>query len=113
MYLWKVGRLFFYRALWQATGSRWAGRALVRALGAREEDVRTVAGMFLIQAGKRAIPLLEQALSKRENLPGVLSVLADIGDTKFESEMLELSSDRDPQVARAAQEALRILATHR
>ncbi len=65
--------------------------------------------MFLVQAGKRAEPLLEEALRRRDNLPMVLSVLASIGDRKFEPELREFSLDRDPKVAQAARDALRVL----
>ncbi len=68
--------------------------------------------MFLVQAGKRAEPLLEEALRRRDNLPMVLSVLASIGDKKFEPELRKFSLDRDPQVAQAARDALRVLASH-
>ena len=68
--------------------------------------------MFLVQAGKRSQRLLEEALRRRENLPMVLSILASIGDKKFEPELREFSQDRDPQVAQAARDAPRVLAAH-
>ena len=40
----------------------------------------------------------------------VLSILASIGDKKFEPKLREFSQDRDPQVAQAARDALRVLA---
>jgi len=40
---------------------------LVDALDSRDEDLRTLAGMFLTEAGKKAEPLLEEALAKREH----------------------------------------------
>ncbi len=106
-------RLFLYNTLWRGTGLRAAGRALVRALGSPDEDLRTIAGMFLVQAGKRGVPLLEEALAKRETLPLILSILADIGDEKLEPELRQFTYDRDPVVAKAAQDALRVLAAHR
>ena len=42
----------------------------------------------------------------------VLSILADIGDQRFEGELQQFTQDRDPKVARAAKDALRVLATH-
>lgn len=109
MKLSEVLPLFVYKALWRTLGLRSAGRALVRALGAEDEDARTIAGMFLVQAGKQAEPLLEEALNKRENLPMVLTILGDIGDRKFEPELHQFSQDRDPQVAKAARNALSTL----
>ncbi len=69
--------------------------------------------MFLVQAGKPAVPLLEEALVRRETLPLILSILADIGDEKLEPELRQFAYDHDPVVAKAAQDALRVLATHR
>ena len=101
--------LFGSRAAWRATGLRAAGRPLVRALGSPDEDVRTIAGMFLVKAGKSAEPLLMEALARREHLAMVLSVLADIGDPDLEPQIRSFSTDPDPEVSRAANEALRIL----
>ena len=108
----KVGRalsLFGSRAAWKLTGIPAAGRPLVKALGSSDEDIRTIAGMFLVKAGKSAEPLLIEALEKRENVPMVLAVLADIGDPQVEPQIQSLSADADPEIARAAQEALRVL----
>jgi hypothetical protein len=104
-----AARLVACRALWRATGLRAAGRALVRALGSRDEDLRTLAGMLLVKEGQHAEPLLHEAMHRRENLPMVLWVLGSIGDKELESEIREFSRDRDPSVARAAQDALRVL----
>ena len=107
-----VTRLFAHNALWRAIGLQWSGRTLVRALGSKDEDLRTVAGMFLVRAGNKAAPLLQEALSRRENLPMVLSILGDIGDRRCEAELIRFSHDGDPQVAKAAQDALRVLGAH-
>src|SRR6266852_6096778 len=68
----QAARLFALKSLWRATGLQAAGRALVRALSSPDEGVRTIAGMFLVQAGEKAEPLVEEALRRRENLPMVL-----------------------------------------
>ena len=112
MWLLEVALVFACAAAWRATGLRVAGRVLVRALGSEDENVRTIAGMFLVKAGKRSQPLLQEALGKRESLPIVLTILADIGDRKFERELQQFCQDEDPRVARAAREALRVLAAH-
>ncbi len=112
MHLFEAIRIFACAAAWRATGLRSPGRALVRALASEDENVRTIAGMFLVRGGRRSEPLLQEALEKRESLPTVLTILADIGDRKFEQELEELCQDEDPQVARAAKEALRVLAAH-
>ena len=48
-------RLYLDSALWRATGLRRAGRALVHALGSRDEGIRALAGMSLVQAGRREL----------------------------------------------------------
>jgi HEAT repeat protein len=106
-------RLFLSNAVWRATGLRSAGRTLVHGLGSDDENQRTLAGMFLVQAGRQAEPLLEEALSKGENLPLVLTILGDIGDPKFEPELRRFSHDANPEVARAAADALLALARSR
>ena len=102
-------RLYACNALWRATGSLAAGRALLNALGSRDEDLQALAGMFLVQGGKRAEPLLEEALAKREHLPLVLTLLGDIGDPKYEAELRRLSDDPEARVAAAARSALHVL----
>lgn len=101
--------LFAQNALWRGTGLRTAGRALVHALGSPAEDVRTIAGMLLVQGGERAKPLLEEAMRRRENLPMVLSVLASLEDPGYEPALRTFAQDPDPQVADAAREGLRAL----
>jgi HEAT repeat protein len=108
----KLGRSLFLigsRAAWKLCGIQAAGRPLVRSLGSPDEDVRTIAGMLLVKAGRSAEPLLEEALERRENLPMVLSVLADIGDPTSEPQIERFRLDPDPEVAKAAAQALRQL----
>jgi hypothetical protein len=97
-------------AVWRATRLSFLGRRLVHALGASNENLRTIAGISLAKAGRAAEPLLEEALRKRENLPIVLTILADIGDKKVEPEIRRFSAHEDPRVAEAARQALRVLA---
>lgn len=105
----QIARLYALKSMWNATGLRSAGRALVGALGSPDEAVRTVAGMFLVQSGKRAEPLIAEAIQRREHLPMVLVMAGDIGASRLEPDLRRLSTDADPQVARAAQDGLRIL----
>jgi HEAT repeat protein len=104
--------IFVANAIWRLTGLPAAGRVLLSALGSGDETVRTLAGMFLVKAGKRSVPILEEAIERRENLPIVLTILGDIGDRRFITELRQFSEDRDPEVARAARHALRILNAH-
>src|SRR5713101_3491389 len=103
-------RLYALKLLWTATGCRSAGRRLVKALGSTDEGERTVAGMLLVQGGKRAEPLVAEAIRRREHLPMVLLIAADIGASSLQPDMRRLRTDSDPDVARAAHDALEILA---
>jgi HEAT repeat protein len=96
--------------LWKTTGLRPAGRALIRALGSQSEDVRTIAGMSLVQAGDRSAPLLREALDRGEHRSLVLTILGDIGDPECRPLLERYLADPDREVAVAAREALRILA---
>lgn len=108
----QLARLYALKAVWSATGLPAAGRALLEALGSPDEGVRTAAGMLLVQAGRRAEPLVEEALRRRHHLPAVLIIAGDIGAVRLEPELRRFSQDPDPQVARAARDGLRILAAH-
>jgi HEAT repeat protein len=105
----QAARLFGLKALWQA-GVQPAGRALLEALSSPDEGVRTVAGMFLVQGGKKAEPLIEEAMRRRLNLPMVLVMAGDIGAHRLAPELQRFTSDPDPQVAKAAHDGLKILA---
>lgn len=96
-------------AVWRITQAPFAGRALVRGLGARSEDARMMAGMLLTRGGWRAIPLLREAMARHENLPTVITIVGSIGDHSMEPELRRFVADNDPQVARAARDSLRIL----
>jgi len=110
---WQAARLYALKSLWSATGLRRPGRALLDALGSSDEDLRTVAGMLLVQSGKRAEPLIAEAIARREHLPTMLVIAGDIGATALEPELQRLTTDPDPAVARAARDGLRILGAQR
>jgi hypothetical protein len=104
-------RLYALKSLWIVTGCRSAGRALVTALGSTDESERTVAGMFLVQGGQRAEPLVANAIRRREHLPIVLLIAGDIGARRLEPALRRLTADPDPDVARAARDALDMLSS--
>ena len=106
----QAAKLFAARSVWRTLGSTAAGRALLGGLGSPDEDVRTLAGMLLVRSGKRAEPLLEEALDKRLHLPVVLTILGDLGDPAAAPRLRQFSDDPDIEVARAAREALATLA---
>jgi HEAT repeat protein len=94
---------------WRVMGIRLAGRFLVRALGTDDEQVRAIAGMMLVKSGKKAEPLLQEALNRRENVSIVLTVLGSIGDPAIEPEIRRFADDKDPRVSKAARDALRVV----
>jgi hypothetical protein len=104
-----AARLYGWNALWRTTGARTAGRALIDALGAPDENLQMLAGMFLVRGADKAEPLLKEALACRKYLPEVITILADIGDPKYKPEFDRLVEDPDPTVADAARDALRVL----
>jgi len=108
-----AARLYGWNALWRVTGARSAGRALIDALGAPDEDLQMLAGIFLVRGADKAEPLLEEALASRKHLPEVITILADIGDPKYKPEFHRLAEDPDPAVADAARDALRVLEARR
>jgi hypothetical protein len=110
---WQAARLYAMKSLFAATGLRSAGRALVAALGSGDEDLRTIAGMLLVQCGKRAEPLIAEAIARREHLPTVLLIAGDLGATALAPDLRRLTTDPDPIVARAARDGLRTLEAQR
>lgn len=105
----KVAQLFVSKAVWNVTGLDVAGRTLIHALDSKDEDIRTIAGMFLVQTGQRSEPLLKEALHKGQHLPMVIHVLGSIGDPGVESELRPFTEDSDPEIVRAAQDAIRAI----
>jgi hypothetical protein len=97
-------------SLWRATRVRALGASLVDALGDRDETVRAVAGIVLARAGPAAVPLLCEALAARRQVAPVLTLLGDVGGAGLDEVVAPFASDTDPDVARAARDALRVLA---
>jgi len=102
--------LFASNIVWRTTGVRPAGRILINTLSSQDQDLKTIAGMFLVQSGSKAEPLLQEALDKRQSLPMIMTILADIGEPEFEPVLHRYSQDDDPEVAQAARDALAVLA---
>ena len=113
MWIFQAIGLFLAATAWRWTGAPRLGRRLIRALSSENGNLRNIAGILLVRAGRRAEPLLQEALHRRENLPMTLTLLADLGDHVVEKEIRPFSMDRDPKVAEAARQALRVLASNR
>jgi hypothetical protein len=89
-----------------------AGERLIRALGSPDENERTLAGMFLVQSGRKSLPYLRAAAARREHLPIVLQIIADIGDPSSAGVIQTFVDDPNRDVAVAASDAMRILAAN-
>ena len=105
----QVLSLFASNLIWRTTGLKSAGRKLVNNLDSPDEEVKVIAGMLLVKAGRRAEPLLLEALQGNQNVPMVLTILGDIGDWRYLPELHKFSQDPSPEVAQAAQAALMVL----
>jgi len=79
------------------------------ALSSTNENLRILAGIFLVRGGRKALPLLEKELENRRNLPQVLMLLGDINQPESEGYLRRYLDDNDPEVADAAKQGLRTL----
>jgi hypothetical protein len=106
-----AARLYVTSVAWRFAKLRPAGKALLIAFSSPDEETATLAGILLSRAGSQAQPLLREALRARQNLPMVLTLLADTGDPRVEDDLSRFAADSDPEVATAARDGLRILAS--
>ena len=108
---WLIKAADLYRAnmVWKLFGTRASGQRLIDGLSSTNENVKLLAGMFLVQSGRKAIPLLEHELENRRNMPLVLTMLGDIGARESEGQLRHYLGDPEPEVARAANEGLHAL----
>jgi hypothetical protein len=90
-----------------------AGRGLLADFASGDETVRSLAGMFLVRNGRRSLPVLREALARREQMPAVLTMLGDIATDESAELIQQYLSDPDPEVAAAAHSALDILQRNR
>ena len=102
-------RLLAVGAAFRLTGAAGAGRALTRAAAGDREDERTLAGMLLVRAGDRSVPVLAATLRSDPAAVGLVEVLASIGSDAARRALTRVAADAAPAVATAATEALRTL----
>ena len=90
--------------LWKYGRFKAAGRMLVKELSSDDPNAQTVAGTFLVQAGERSRPLIEDGLARGESglYEQVLADLEDDDDGRLE----ELAQSDNPKVADAARSML-------
>lgn len=106
----RVAALFAVNTVWRITGAESAGRVLMKALASPDPSARMVAGILLVRAGKRSVPLLREAIERGINLPQTLLMAGDIGAKSLEPDLHKFVDHPDPSVAKAAADGLRLLA---
>ena len=106
MKLGDAATVFAAYGAWRAVGSARAGQALARALASTDETSRTAAGMLLVRAGARSLPLLRDNLRRGTAVPMTLRILGDIGGSEATESIRRYLDDPDPAIARAAGDAL-------
>jgi hypothetical protein len=106
-------RLLVVGVIWLLTGAAAAGRALTRAITDGGENERTLAGMLLVRAGDRSVPVVTEAILSGCGSPALIDVLASIGSEAARDALARVSRAAapavDPVVAAAAADALRTL----
>jgi len=106
----RAAGLFIANSLWRISGARIAGRVLVNALASPDPSARQIAGILLVRAGKRSVPLVQEAIERGINLPQTLVMAGDLGAKSLEPHLRRFVNHPDPAVAKAASDGLRILA---
>ena len=101
--------MFAAGAAWSATGLAAAGRTLAGGVQSDDESVRNVAGIMLVRAGVRSREPLRQALAAAApaQVPMLLRVLGDLGDSDSERDIEKYKDNADPEIAQAARDALK------
>ena len=94
---------------WRLTGLHAAGRSLVVAVDRGPESEQTIAGIMLVKAGDRSVPLISEAVSGGASSPELIDVLASIGTATARSALRTATRSPRPEVAGAAEDALRTL----
>ncbi len=109
MKLAEAAKLFSANYIWRATGALSAGRVLIAGLESSDENNRLIAGMLLVRGGEKAIPLFRESLDKGAPSPLLLRVIGDSGAIEFRDDLARYAESPDPQLARAAADALRLM----
>lgn len=104
--------VFSAYAVWRATGSARAGAVLADALASSDETNRTAAGVLLVRASTRSLPLLRENLKRGVAVALSLRLLGDIGAGEAVRDIEPFVNSSDPAIARAAADALKALGTN-
>ena len=106
MKLGESAAVFAAYGVWRATGSARAGAVLADALASTDETTRTAAGILLVRAAARSLPLLRGNLERGVAVPLTLRLLGDIGGAAAASAVEPYVRSPDPAIARAAADAM-------
>lgn len=90
---------------WRLTGLPAAGRALVTAAAAAPTTEQALAGMLLVRAGDRSVPLVSEAIRTGRAPAGLVDVLASIDSDDARAALRRLSQAPPPHVPREASDA--------
>lgn len=101
-----AARLLATGATWRATGTRAAGRALVRGAATGGTDDRVLAGILLTRAGDRSVPLIRDALATADVPTVLVDVLASIGTPAARAALDDAARAERADLATAARRAL-------
>lgn len=100
-------------ATWRLTGIPAAGDALVTAVTSGAESDRMLAGMLLVRAGDRSVPVVAEAILTGRSAADLVDVLASISTDDARAALVRVSqappSVVAPETTGAAAEALRTL----
>lgn len=100
-------------ATWRLTGIAAAGDALLAAVTTGDETERTLAGMLLVKAGNRSVPLVADAALTGRGADDLVDVLASINTADAREALVRVTqappSIVAPRVKTAAADALRTL----
>jgi hypothetical protein len=106
-------KLFAAGASWRLAGLPTAGRSLLTAVATGGENEKTLAGMFLVQAGDRSVPLLTSAILAGGTDRALVDALASIGSEQARDALVTIAHGTGaavtPQTREAAVEALHTL----
>lgn len=106
-------RILAAGATWRLTGIAAAGDALLTATTAGSETERTLAGMLLVKAGNRSVPVVSDAVLTGKGTADLVDVLASIDTADARAALVRVAqappSTVAPQAQVAAAEALRTL----
>ena len=93
-------------AAWRVAGMAWAGRNLIDAFVRGNDDERTLAGMSLVQAGDRSLPLVVEAIASGSDPVELVDVISSIGTDDARNALTRLTDSADPATTAAAVSAL-------